>query len=153
MIELRQAIPEDKKFFLEIYNQEDSLDQMESKILIKEEWYPLLISNPNSLWFVIEEDKISLGLLNSYVKGDKIYFGIIVSKDKRRQGIARKALNKYLEFMDSQKMDSYLDCFSNNPAKKLYKELGYKQTGIYKKVRKRKFIQMKRTFVYKKTNT
>ena len=150
MINLRQAKPIDRDFFLTTYNQEDSRNQMELDIVVPEDWYLLLISNPKSLWFIIEEDKTPLGLFNSFEKEDKLYFGIIVSKDKRRQGTARKALKKYLEFMDKEEMDSYLECFDSNFAKKLYLELGYKQMKEYKIIRGRKYIKMKRTFVNKK---
>lgn len=146
-IKLKQLKNTDEEFFLKTYNQEDSRKQMELDIIIPEDWFLPLISNSKSLWFIIEEDKTPVGLFNSFEKEGKLYFGIIVSKDKRRQGIARKTLKKYLEFIDKEKVDSYLECFNENPAKALYKELGYKQMREYRTIRDRKYIKMKRRFV------
>ena len=146
MIRLKQLQITDQKFFLKTYNQEDVRNQMELDIEIPEDWYEPLISNPTSLWFIIYHNKIPSGLFNSFQREGNLYFGIIISKKQRRQGIARKTLKKYIEFLNKEKVDSFLECFNDNPAKALYKELGYKQMKEYKMIRGRKWIMMKRKF-------
>lgn len=144
MIDLKPIQESDKDFFLETYNDDETLNNMESLIKVKPEWFPHIMNSPNSLWMTIQKDKSNVGLFNSFIKKDNIHFGIIVQKENRRQGVARKAIKKYLEFMDRDKVTSFLECFSDNPAINLYKELGYKQMREYRTIRNRKFIKMKR---------
>jgi RimJ/RimL family protein N-acetyltransferase len=119
---------------------------MELDIKIEPHWYKSIISRPSSIWFIIERDGQRVGLFNTYWKGKEYQWGIIVKSKFQRQGIAREAIKKILILTDKKKQDTYIECFYNNPAKKLYEELGYKETGESKKIRGREWIKMKREY-------
>jgi len=145
-IKLKPITEEDKEYFLETYNNDEVLENMEHTIHIKPEWYHLIMNNPTSIWMVIMDGESKIGLFNSFFKQDKPFFGIIIQKDKRRQGAAREAIRLYHEFIDHESIDCYLQCFDDNPAKSLYEEMGYKRDREYKTIRNRKFVTMIRRY-------
>jgi RimJ/RimL family protein N-acetyltransferase len=142
MIKLRPANKKDKKFFLNCYNQKDSRNQMESDHVLHHLWYKDIISRPTSLWFIIEKDKKKVGLFNTFWRGEDYQWGVIIAKKHRRKGYAREAIKKILTITDNKKQDTFIQCFNDNPAKKLYEELGYKEVAGAIQIRDRKFIRM-----------
>jgi len=73
-------------------------------------------------------------------------FGIIIKKEHRRNGYCTETIKQFLKTTDKKQIDTYLEVFSDNPIKNLYKRLGFKETGEFKIIRNRKFIEMKRNY-------
>ena len=57
-----------------------------------------------------------------------------------KKGYARAAYKKYLE--ETHRSNLELDVFEDNHAKKLYEELGFKETGEVEFIRGRKYLKM-----------
>jgi RimJ/RimL family protein N-acetyltransferase len=145
MTNIRKAKQSDKRWFLKTYNPKENRYWLEDNQILRKEWYKSLITRVSSLWFIIyNEEGERVGLFNTFFKGNKYLFGIIISKQHRRKGYARDTIKDFLKITDKNKMDVYLECFSDNPAMKLYKKLGFQQTNTFKTVRGRKFVEMKR---------
>ena len=142
---LKIIAPEDKKFFLKCYNDRSSLDNMENDHVLLKKHYQYVGGRLESMWFIILNNKgEKVGLFNSFIKDKKYFWGIIIHKDHRRKGYARDVIKNYLEITDRKNTDTYIKCFEDNPAKELYKQLGYVETDEYIMVRDRKFITMSR---------
>ncbi|HKK96120.1 MAG TPA: GNAT family N-acetyltransferase [Anaerovoracaceae bacterium] len=150
MVQLKQVTPKDKRFFLRTINNKGTRYHMESDQAIPKYYFKNLINRVSSLWFVIEVDGKQVGLLNTFFKGEKYHFGVMINKQHRRKGYAKEAIRTFLKVTDKRKIDTYLECFDDNPALKLYKKLGYKETEKAREIRGRNFIEMKRQFVVDK---
>ena len=146
-ITLRHLEPTDQAFFYKTYNDKTSRDNMEDDRVILKKWFPYIGGKKTSQWYVIEHDNMHVGLFNSFIKDDKLFWGIIIAKKERRKGYARLAIKEYLKIIDKKKVETHIECFEDNPAINLYKELGYKETDEFRMIRKRKFLRMLRTLV------
>jgi len=145
MINIKPLRNSDKRFFLKTINEKSVRYQDELDINISKEMFPLFINNKESFWNVIQ-DKVNVGLFNIFYREGKCHFGIIIAKEHRRKGYCSETVKEFLKTTDKQGIDVYLDCFSGNPIIKLYRKLGFKETGEYKIIRKRKFLEMLRIF-------
>lgn len=149
-LRFRKADIGDRKYFLRTYNEESTRYQFESDKILYKHWYKTIISRVSSIWFVIELNDLRVGLFNTFMRNDKPHWGICIQKEYRRKGIASLAIKEYLKVLDEKLIDSYIDCFDDNPALKLYKSLGYKETGEVKIIRDRNFIELKRDYIITK---
>lgn len=136
-----------KNWFLKCINEKSSRYQDKADINITKDMFPLFFKGKDNFWNIIQKDGVNVGLFNIVYKHDRIKFGIIVKKEFRRRGVAKNATVQFLKETDKQKMPVYLEVFEDNPARKLYKQLGFKETGEYKIIRNRKFIEMLRMYV------
>ena len=144
---LRNLEPTDSKFFYKVYNDPTSRDNMEDNRVILKKWFPYIGGKTTSKWYVIEHEGKKVGLFNSFIKDKNLFWGIIISKKERRKGYARAAIKEYLKLVDGKEISTLIDVFEDNPAKKLYEELGYQETGEFKIIRGKEFLRMKRPFV------
>ena len=150
MITLRKITVQDQEYFLELNNDTDTRYWMYSDAgYHKDDFYAILASK-NVQWFNIiytdleKQVTYPVGLFTAYAMEDKLYVGIIIDKKYRGNGFGREALEHYLKVCDSLGIDTYLSCFRDNFAYKLYRKLGYKLTGKSEIVRDRKHVWMKR---------
>ena len=123
------------EWLLQIRNHESTRSQLENDSIFTleecEEWFDKL----DSPWYVVvDEDLYHVG----YFRTDGDIIGCDIHPDFRRRGYARKAYEKYLEDTDYAE----LWVFEDNHAKKLYEELGFKETGEVKFIRDRKYLKM-----------
>ena len=144
MITFKKITPKDYNYFAEMNNPPDVLCWMESDRSYQREDFDVIIRHKHVRWYKILDGSKRVGLFTAYKNDGNIYIGIIIDKKWRRNGYARAAIKHYLRATDSLGYDTYLGCFLDQPALPLYMELGYIETGMYKLVRDRFFIQMKR---------
>ena len=123
------------EFLLEVRNDESTRSMLEvHKVFTLEEckkWFSYL----QTTWFIIENE---VGEPVGYFRifGDEI--GCDIHPNHRRKGYARKAYIEYLK----DKTYAKLWVFDDNFAKNLYLSLGFKETGEFKMVRNRKYVEM-----------
>ena len=90
------------------------------------------LTNPLSLWLVAVEDDVLLGYVGSQsVMGEADMMNVAVKPECRRRGIARElveALVAALARRDVHTLTLEVRA-SNEPAKALYGQLGFKQVG------------------------
>jgi GNAT superfamily N-acetyltransferase len=147
MIKFNKIQPEDKDYFLELNNAPETVYQMEHGRKFSEQEFKLvLLGNVNTEWYIIRDTEIKqdVGLFTVYGKNNRVYLGIIIDPNFRKQGYARKAFETYLEMTDKAGYDTWLGCFQSNKAVKLYYDLGYVKVHGHKTIRGRKFITMVR---------
>lgn len=90
------------------------------------------LANPLSCWFVAVDDDIICGYVGSQaVLGEADMMNIAVSPDFRRQGIARKLVERLiLALKDAGNYQLTLEVRSSNiPAISLYESMGFVQVG------------------------
>ena len=90
------------------------------------------LTNPLSCWFVAVDDDIICGYVGSQaVLGEADMMNIAVSPDFRRQGIARKLVERLiLALKDAGNYQLTLEVRSSNiPAISLYESMGFVQVG------------------------
>ena len=80
------------------------------------------------LWMALVDDKVVGFLLSTYKEGPYIY-NIAVLPEYRNQGVATALINKCNEFYKEHDF-TYLYVDVNNPAQKLYFDLGYRVKSI-----------------------
>lgn len=86
--------------------------------------------NPDSLvYFASYKGRvvgfISMLLIYSKMGKDYIYVNsLYVEKDYRRKGIAKKLMQKAIDFSESKKLDLELEVYANNSATGFYKSMG-----------------------------
>lgn len=136
-----------KNWFLKCINEKSSRYQDEENFNITKEMFPLFFKNTKSFWNIIQKDGVNVGLFNISYRHDHMKFGIIIKKEHRRNGYCTETIKQFLKTTDKQQIDTYLEVFNDNPIKKLYKRLGYKDTGEFKTVRGRRFEKMFRMYV------
>jgi RimJ/RimL family protein N-acetyltransferase len=131
---LRELTIWDLPFILDVRNNETTRANLENDSVFTLEqcanWF--LDTKPN--WYVIEIDENSVGYIRT--KGDEV--GIDIHPNYRRKGYAREAYKLYLK----TKQYASLWVFVDNFAKTLYTELGFIETGNFKIIRNRKYIEM-----------
>ena len=86
------------------------------------------------VWIAIEEDEV-VGFLISKLKNSTPYVNsVAVLPAFRGKGIAKKLFEKFEEFYGFQQKSEvkifWLQVRTNNPAQKLYFDLGYRVTGF-----------------------
>jgi len=146
MITLTKIDIADREYFLRINNEEYALRWMECDRPYDDELFFHILHYPLVTWYIIKDGRKKVGLFTSYSVNNKLFAGIIIDEQHRRQGYARKAFEVYLRSTDSYPTDTYLSCFIDQPAIELYRELGYVETGDAKMVRGKEFIEMKREY-------
>jgi len=141
---------EDYDYFISLNNNPDNLKWMESDIPASREQFLRLLNHPTNHWYVVYDTnfrkmkKIKVGLFTSYLKEDELHVGIIVDKEHRRKGYATKMFKHFLKHTDDRRLDTYLSCFADNFAVKMYRKLGYKKLDEDIIVRGKRYIKMKR---------
>jgi ribosomal protein S18 acetylase RimI-like enzyme len=70
---------------------------------------------------------------NGIVRGEKHFLldNLATHPDYRGQGLARRLIERVLLRADAEKMPVYLETASDNPASKLYRQLGFEEQGQY----------------------
>lgn len=149
MVVLQQISIEDYDYWIELNNDPENLHFMESDREFDNEDFRAILSSDLVKWYLIKElnddlEYYSVGLFTVYVRNSELYLGIIIDKNYRRQGFARKAFEDYLKYMDEAGIVTNLCYFTDNFAAKLYESLGYIPTGEKKIVRGREFIYARR---------
>ncbi len=117
---------------------EDHLEQIAEleKVCFSDPWSLHSISselhNPLSLWLVAEENGVVAGYVGSQsVLGEADMMNLAVSPAIRRQGIGRKLVQELVEHLKQQDVHILVleVRVSNEPAIRLYQELGFIQVG------------------------
>lgn len=150
MITLRRLTPSDIGYFFEFVNAENSRKWMESENKYTEDDFALLMTTNVVQWYTIHDSEIKnedkrVGLFTSYGKDDRLYIGIIIDPKYRRKGYARMTFKYFLEVTDKMNIPTYLGCFKDQPAIKMYKEVGFKELKEERtKVRGKMWVTMKR---------
>jgi RimJ/RimL family protein N-acetyltransferase len=149
MVVLQQISIEDYDYWIELNNDPENLHFMESDREFDNEDFRAILSSDLVKWYLIKElndelEYYNVGLFTVYVRNSELYLGIIIDKNYRRQGFARKAFMDYLKYMDEAGIATNLCYFTDNFAAKLYESLGYIHTGEKKVVRGREFIYARR---------
>lgn len=129
---------DDLEFLLEVRNDESTRNQLKNNTIYSLEecidWFHKLDS---FWWTILKADTLErVGYFR--IKGNVI--GCDIHPNHRRKGYARAAYEKYLGRTHRSKLE--LDVFEDNHAKKLYEELGFKETGEVEFVRGRKYLKM-----------
>jgi RimJ/RimL family protein N-acetyltransferase len=131
---LRRLTQSDLPFLLEVRNDETTRVNLEndSVFTLKEcnQWF----FDKRPEWYIIEIENKKIG----YIRTDKFEIGVDIHPMYRRMGYAREAYTLYLK--DRQYASLWV--FSDNFAKKLYLELGFKETGNKTKIRDKDYIEM-----------
>jgi len=85
-------------------------------------------------WVAVEGDDIVGFIIGKLKHGIPYANNVAVSKDHRNKGIATKLFAKFEEYFgSSQKSENkmfWLQVYANNPAQKLYFDLGYRVSWI-----------------------
>jgi GNAT superfamily N-acetyltransferase len=154
MIGLRKINKNDKDYFLELNNDDDNRKWMRSDVKWDENMFKQILYNPLNRWFVVYDMDFNrnmnrVGLFTIYLYGKRMYIGIVIEKNFRRKGYARKAFKHYLEVSDKEKVDTWISCFRDQIALPMYEQLGYKEQSE-EIVRGKEFIHMKREFKHSK---
>lgn len=88
--------------------------------------------NPKAIYF---EDTIVGFLMWAIDEGDSSYWlgGIIIDKKYQRKGYGKAAINKIIKELNKAKnaKSFALSFFPDNPASKLYKDIGFIENGEY----------------------
>lgn len=150
MINLRKINKNDKDYFFKLNNNEDNAYWMRSDEGFTEWQFDAILKSTLVTWFVIYDiDKDykmkKVGLFTIYLYGKRLYLGIIIEDQYRRQGYARKTFKHYLEVTDKEKVDTWLSTFSDQPALEMYKSLGFEKQSV-EVIRGREHIHMKRRY-------
>ena len=129
---------DDLEFLLEVRNDESTRNQLKDNTIYNleqcKEWFKTL----DSYWWIIckEETLERVGYFRT--KGNVI--GCDIHPNHRRNGYAKAAYKEYLGRTLRSKLE--LDVFEDNHAKKLYEDLGFKETGEVEFIRGRKYLKM-----------
>ena len=129
---------DDLEFLLEVRNDESTRNQLKDNTIYNLEECKEWFKNLNSFWFVICEQSTLERV--GYFRTDGNVIGCDIHPNHRRKGYARAAYKKYLE--ETHRSNLELDVFEDNHAKKLYEELGFKETGEVEFIRGRKYLKM-----------
>ena len=129
---------DDLEFLLEVRNDESTRNQLKDNTIYNLEECKEWFKNLNSFWFVICEQSTLKRV--GYFRTDGNVIGCDIHPNHRRKGYARAAYKKYLE--ETHRSNLQLDVFEDNHAKKLYEELGFKETGEVEFIRGRKYLKM-----------
>ena len=152
MITLKKLKPSNIGYFFHLANDPENRKYMKSERQYTQDDFIRLIDNRMIQWYTIHDPKLEgedkrVGLFTSYGQNDKLYIGIIIHPDHRRKGYARRTFKYYLTATDDLKIPVYLECFKDQPALTMYKELGFKEKKEDRtKVRGKMWITMKREF-------
>lgn len=134
MVKLRILKKEDLDFLLTIRNDNSTRTNLENNNIFTlpecEKWFESLTSP----WYIILMDEIKVG----YLRTNNNEIGCDIHPNYRRKGYAKAAYKLYLK----DKKYASLWVFEDNFAINLYKTLGFTPTGIMKKIRNRKYLQM-----------
>lgn len=134
-VELIPLKESDLPFLVEVRNDESTRSQLKNDSYFTledcKEWF----TDVRPDWLVILNDNSNrVGYMR--IDGDTI--GVDIHPNFRRMGYARAAYKTYLKLIDY----ADLDVFEDNHAKKLYEELGFKETGEVQFIRDRKYLKM-----------
>lgn len=91
------------------------------------------LTNPLSLWLVaLHGDKVVAYVGSQSVLGEADMMNVAVSPDYRRLGIAQNLVERLVQALCSRKVQSLtLEVrVSNEPARALYRKLGFSQAGL-----------------------
>jgi ribosomal protein S18 acetylase RimI-like enzyme len=135
MVTLRPLTKKDLPFLLEVRNDHSTRRNLENNSVFTLEQCENWFDNLKSPWYIIINQHLeAVGYLRT--SGDEV--GCDIHPLHRRQGYAKAAYQKYLK----DKTYASLWVFSDNFAKDLYKQLGFKETGERGFVRGRSYIKM-----------
>jgi RimJ/RimL family protein N-acetyltransferase len=152
MIIFKKLHPLDKGYFFFLANDPENRKYMKSERPYTQDDFSMLINNRIVRWFTIQDKSLKkedqrVGFFIYYKQKKKLYIGIIIDPNYRRKGYARKAFKRFLKLTDSIKQPVYLECFKDQPALPLYKELGFKEQKQERcRVRGKIWITMKRNY-------
>jgi len=135
---LAPLMENDLEFLLEVRNDESTRNQLKDNTIYNLEECKEWFKNLKSFWWIIckEETFEKVG----YFRTEGNVIGCDIHPNHRRRGYARAAYKKYFEI--SNRINLELDVFEDNHAKKLYEELGFKETGEIEFIRGRKYLKM-----------
>jgi RimJ/RimL family protein N-acetyltransferase len=131
---LRKLEESDLPFLLEVRNDESTRQFLKNNRIFTLEESKNWFRSANPIWYIIEIENKKIG----YIRTDKFEIGVDIHPMYRRMGYAREAYTLYLK--DRQYASLWV--FSDNFAKKLYLELGFKETGNKTKIRDKDYIEM-----------
>ena len=134
MMYLLPLTKDDLSFLLEIRNHESTRINLENNSIFTLEECKKWFGNLTSPWYIILNNDEKIG----YFRTNGIEVGCDIHPSQRRKGYARQAFNIYLQ--DKEKASLWV--FEDNFAKKLYKDLGFKETGEIKIIRDKEYIKM-----------
>ena len=137
-IVLSPLVEDDLEFLLEVRNDESTRNQLKDNTIYSLEECKEWFKNLKSFWWIIckKETLERVG----YFRTEGNVIGCDIHPNHRRKGYARAAYKKYLE--ETHRSNLELDVFEDNHAKKLYEELGFKETGEVEFIRGRKYLKM-----------
>lgn len=133
-IRLEELTEHDLDFVLEVRNDPSTRSMLKTDTTFTKLECLRWFREQKPKWYIIYRGDEKVG----YVRTDGNEVGCDIHPDFRRQGLARKAYEKYLIGKDYAE----LEVFDDNFAKKLYESLGFKPTGEFVMVRDRKYIKM-----------
>jgi RimJ/RimL family protein N-acetyltransferase len=131
---LRKLEESDLPFLLEVRNDESTRQFLKNNVIFTLEQSKNWFRDVNPIWYIIEIENKKIGYIRTY----EFEIGVDIHPMYRRMGYAREAYKLYLK----DKQYASLWVFSDNFAKKLYLELGFKETGNKTKIRNRDYIEM-----------
>jgi hypothetical protein len=138
MVTLRLLTKEDLPFLLEIRNNYSTRKNLENNSIFTLEQCENWFNNLSSPWYIITNEHLeAVGYLRT--SGNEV--GCDIHLLHRRNGYARAAYQEYLK----DKTYASLWVFSDNFAKNLYEQLGFKYTGEKGYVRGRSYLKMEYT--------
>lgn len=129
---------EDLKFVLEVRNHISTRKWLKNNTKFTLEQTSNWFTSTNPNWFILLSRDVKdkrLGYIRTTIDGE---IGCDIHPDYRRQGLATKALS----YMLDKKKFATLWVFEDNPAKKMYYRLGFKDTGNKTFIRDKKYVQM-----------
>ena len=137
-IVLSPLVEDDLEFLLEVRNDESTRNQLKDNTIYSLEECKEWFKNLDSYWWIVckKETLERVGYFRT--KGNVI--GCDIHPNHRRKGYARAAYKEYLDRTLRSKLE--LDVFEDNHAKKLYEDLGFKETGEVEFIRGRKYLKM-----------
>jgi GNAT superfamily N-acetyltransferase len=134
MVKLIPLLKEHLNFLLEVRNHETTRYNLENDNVFNleqcETWYETL----KSPWYIILNGDMPVG----YIRTNCNEIGVDIHPNYRRNGYAKSAYNLILKKIPK----ASLWVFEDNFAKKLYQDLGFKETEEQKIIRGRKYIKM-----------